>query len=251
MLLQNLQAEFIESMFSDIKNGDILNDPEHSVIYANNVISSLTRALENTYPMINKIIGDHFFQNAAKEYILRYPSTSSNLNEYGEYFSDFLKFFEPATEFDYLPEVALFEWTTHEIQTAGDADDFSLKDLEQYTPEEYPNLHFTLNPASRVLHFDYPILDIIELCENPDSGPINLESGGIDLLILRHGGKFRLIPLTPGEYTFLLALSFNQSLSVALDATLSANNEFLLEESLPKWIGSGVITGFYLHTTNS
>ena len=83
-------------------------------IYRNNVFTSLTDALEDIYPVVARLVGNEFFSYAAHEYIVRYPSRSGNLHEFGDRLPGFLGGFPPAKDLGYLADVAHLEWTWHE-----------------------------------------------------------------------------------------------------------------------------------------
>lgn len=121
MSLQNLQLEFADAIYSGNLQMESVLPVQNLHIYQNNVLTHLIQTLQNTYPLIEKLVGEDFFRICAKEYIKQYPSRSGNLNEYGEYFSDFLVKYEPVKELVYLTEVANFEWTCHILLTAASA----------------------------------------------------------------------------------------------------------------------------------
>jgi len=247
MLLQNVQDEFAELMNTDeSQNSDIITPAAHMKIYKNNMIASLQQTLQETYKMIVQLVGEDFFRLAAREYIHRYPSLSGNLHDYGEYFSDFLEEFFPVRNLPYLPEVAKFEWTAHLLHYANGGGELDPKSMESLSPDQFHELHFNLHPASALIQFQYPILRIIDLCKGEMDEEINLDEGGVNLLIIRRELEIMLVPLALSEFTFLSALNKNASLGDALDETLVIDPEFKLDEIFPKWIKDKTIVDFYL-----
>jgi hypothetical protein len=236
MHLQNLQLEFADNLFSSENQLDCILPAQNMRLYQQNVLVHLIKALRNTYPLILRLVGDDFFQITAKAYIKQYPSRSGDLNDYGEYFSDFLAEYQPLKDLIYLAEVAQFEWTCHVLLSAsspGRMDVFILKNLH---PDQYEQIHFQLHPACKVMKFYYPMLRIIELCEGNVDDTIDLGEEGIHLLIIRRHLDISLIPLTDGEFTFLSAIQENKSLAEALSASLEVDPMFSLEEKLSAWI---------------
>lgn len=236
MLLQNVQDEFAELINSNHDKGDLVVPAENISIYRNTMISSLTQTLSETYKMIVKLVGEDFFRQLAREYIHHYPSSSGNLHDYGEYFSDFLQELPVVKNLPYLEEVAKFEWTCHLLHFASDASQLDIKSLESFSPEQFQELKFVLHPASCVMQFNYPILRILDLCKGEIDEEINLDEGGVDLLLIRRELEVSLVPLSTGEFTFLCAIAANETLAVALDETLECDPDFKLDECLPKWI---------------
>src|SRR5574342_626775 len=85
--------------------------PEARVrVYWNHVFSSLTEALETTYPVVCRLVDRRFFGFAADHYIRSHPPVTPCLFEYGATFGDFLAHFPPCSAHPYLADVARLEW---------------------------------------------------------------------------------------------------------------------------------------------
>ena len=104
----------------------------------------------------------------------------------------------------YLPEVAALEWACHHLQFAADHAAFTISLLEKLSPDDYDTLHFQLHPASQLIQFQYPILRIIELCDN------KMNEGGINLLIIRREFDIELVSISTSEFIFLTAKKISQ-----------------------------------------
>lgn len=246
MSLQNELAEFAEIIFSEDEQTDILMPSQNMIIYRNNMTSNLVNTLLETYPMVARLVGEDFFRITAKVYIHRYPSRSGNLHDYGEYFSDFLAEYPPVKNLSYLAEVAEFEWSCHLLHFASDHAALDLKSLEKISPDQYHKLHFILHPASRIIKFHYPILRILDLCKGEIDEQINVNDGGVNLLIIRRDVEIMLVSLSQADFTFLTALHDNKTFSEALDAAMLIDSDFKLDERLPVWIQDKTIVDFYL-----
>ncbi|VVC77279.1 hypothetical protein AQUSIP_26060 [Aquicella siphonis] len=245
MSLQNAQAEFAEILFNDEEHADFLQPAQNMRIYRNNVQSTLGQTLLDIYPMINRLVGEDFFRITAKEYILKYPSRSSNLHDYGEYFSSFLAEYPPLHNLTYLAEVAEFEWTCHQLYFAADHGMMDIQKLESLSPDQYGHLHFTLHPACKLMKFHYPLLRILALCKGELSGTINVNEGGVNLLIARPEWDILLIPVSSAEFAFLAALQENYSITDALESALQLDPEFKMDEKLPEWVRHKIIVDFF------
>lgn len=243
MLLEDIQHEFYEALTNNESLG-CAQPIEHLVIYQNNIFSSLVKTLKDTYPLVCKLLGDDFFYMTAKKYIEQYPSRSGNLNDYGEYFNHFLSAFAPVRTLPYLIEIANFEWACHLVYLAANPIQTDFGSLETISPEQYEQLYFKLHPASRLMKFSYPMLHIIDLCAGKISGPINLNLGGVNLLIFRYEWNISLINLSLADFTFLYALQENLSLAIAANKASAIDKQFSLAKSLPYWIEKKVITDY-------
>ncbi len=244
MTLQNLQVEFVELLLGDEDNAEWLQPSSNLFIYRNNIFNTLLHTLRECYPLVEKLVGEGFFRTAARNYIVTYPSLSSNLHDYGQYFSDFLTEYPPVKTLVYLPEVAKFEWLCHSLTFAPNHAPLDIQLLSNLTPEQQQNLRFTLHPASYVAQFHYPILDIIELCQGNIEEITNLPEAKAYLLIIRRQLDVSIAPLNLAEFLFLSALQENKTLSQALEITMQTDPSFQLDEKLPEWIKNKTIVGF-------
>lgn len=248
MTLQNLQAEFIELLSShDVT--EAISPCANLSVYENNIHQTLIHFLQSIYPLIHTLVGDDFFRASAKVYLENYPSRSSNLLDYGEYFGYFLSEYEPALSLIYLPEVAKFEWICHELSFAPDHEAFDINTLENLKKDQYDQLHFLLHPASHVIHFHYPLLRIIDLCQGKSDETIDIDEGGVSLLMIRRSTDISLVKLSMAEYTFLQALSNGKTLSEATSNAIVVDANFNLEEKLPQWIQNKTLVDCYLDST--
>lgn len=246
MLLQNAQAEFVEALLgNDFTSGPVI-PLQHLALHRNNMLASLSDALQSTYPLVFALLGESFFNMATREYIRQYPSRSGNLNEYGEYFSTFLAGYKPIRDLIYLAEVAEFEWICHTLYTAPNHPPYAAHALTHFAPEQYEQLHFILNPAARLQQFHFPILDIVDLCKANSQQNINMNKGGVDLLLIRRDLDISLIALERDDYLFLEALSADLTLNDALHAAFSSNENYPLAEKLPEFIQNKILVDAYI-----
>lgn len=246
MSLQNLQVDLSEIILSSSTDVDWLKPTQCLAIYRNNIYDNLSNTLKSIYVMVRLLVGDDYFQSLMNDYIKQYPSRSSNLHDYGEYFKCYLAEIPSLRTLCYLEEVAEFEWLMHTLYFAAEHDALNINHLAHITPHQYENLHFTLHPASYLKQFKYPILRIIDLCNNDNTEDINLNEGGVNLLMIRREFKLMLVSLSPAEYVFLNSLNNGHSLSASLTAALIIDEHFKLEEKLPQWINDKTIVDFYL-----
>lgn len=97
--------------------------------------------------------------------------------------------------------------------------------------------------------FQYPIMDIIDLCKGEQNETVHLDKGGIHLLIIRRELEIALAPLTAAEFAFLAALQEDKSLSQAFETALSIEPDFKLEEKLPGWVQDKTLVDCYVENT--
>ena len=91
-------------------------------IYRHHVLTTLTSALEATFPVVCRLVDRRFFAYAADRYLRAHPPTGPCLFEYGDSFPDFLAAFPPCRDLAYLPDVARLEWAMNAALHAADVD---------------------------------------------------------------------------------------------------------------------------------
>lgn len=112
-----LQTELAQSVLAQAQTGFIerivttgLSRGRHLAIYRNNVFSNFREVLRAVYPVVERLVGESFFNYAADRFIRLYPSTSGGLHRFGGDFAEFLASFPPAADLVYLPDTARLEW---------------------------------------------------------------------------------------------------------------------------------------------
>jgi len=248
MLLQNLQYELADALMHAELAEDIISPSANLVIYQNNILSNFTAVLTETYPLIRQLVGDDFFTMMTHEYAQHYPSCSSNLHDYGEYFANFFTHFSQLDAHPYLKEVAQFEWICHRLFFAADATPLDTGRLREVIEQDYSKLHFMLHPACEVMQFHFPILKIIDLCQGQHDEVIDIHASGDYLLIIRRDLDIKLVALSEGEFYFLQALAQYQSVETALTLALEKDVSFNLEEHLVQWVNDKTIIDFFITT---
>src|SRR6185436_9928463 len=77
-------------------------------------------ALAAVYPVVQRLLGQGFFEYACDAFIRRHPPRSGNLHDFGAEFAEFLAGFEAASTLTYLPDTARLEWSWHVAFHAAD-----------------------------------------------------------------------------------------------------------------------------------
>ena len=252
--LRELQQQFSANIF-DANAEEVLGHVfsgtfdagQRTQIYRNNIITGFTEALRSVYPVVERLVGEGFFLYAANGYINRHPSASGNLHSYGAGFASFLSNFEPAQGLKYLSDVAKMEWCYHEVYHERDTASLDLEVLSQIDPTCYGSLRFELNPASRLMQSEFPILDIWRVNQEGYKGSqtVDLDSGGIRLLLLRNGEEIELHPLSEVDYEMLAHMHQGQELSECLDIVLSVNKDFDLNQFLTKYVTNKTLVDLF------
>ena len=211
-------------------------------VYWNHVFSSLTEALEATYPVICRLVDQRFFGFAADRYIRRHPPAGPCLFEYGATFPDFLASFPPCAGHPYLADVARLEWALNAALHAEDAVPIDAASLSTVPSDDVGRLALQLDPSATWIRSPWP-LDRIWRANQPDADPracVELTAGGVALEVRRGDDVVTFRHLALAELVFRSALSAGTTLARAADAAMAEYAQFdlaaairaLLEEEL-------------------
>jgi len=197
-------------------------------IYRNNVFISLTGALADVYPVVQRLVGEKFFAQLARRYIRFHPSRSGNLHDFGRELNQFLGGLSELENLPYLPDVAALEWACHEAFHAADINPESAKRA--------------LHPAVRLVASRYPVLAIWEANQAEDPGVVELDSGGDWLVVFRRDLQVEMSKSTPGEFALLAALRDDMTLGEACEAALAAEPGLDLVAAIGRIAANGLLT---------
>ena len=254
-LLRDLQLGFLRSVFSRDDTGfsrhivtDGLAGDQRMAIYRNNVFGCLTKTLEAAYPVILQLVGEGFFKRVATEFIYQNPSTSGDLHRFGGDFAEFLSCFPAAAGLAYLPDIARLEWLCHEVFYEADYDPLDINALARVPIERYNDLKFKLNPATRLFASRFPVHKVWEVNQPAYCGDqaVNLDMGGVRLLVKRNRHRVELQTLTDGEWTFLQGIASGMDFAGICDLTFQTDPLLDLNGLVSQSVARFVIVDFTL-----
>jgi hypothetical protein len=194
---------------------DGLRPEDRLGIYRNTHVSSLVAALRISYPAVRALVGDEFFEAAARAFIDVQPPKTAYLNAYGADFGDFLAGFEPASALAYLPDVARLEWAVNVALHAKDVPPLDAAVLASRTDADFA---FVPHPSVTLLRLTHPAEAIWRavLDGNEDAlTALDLSEGPVFLAIGR-GSGVTVEHLTEAEWAFSEALFSGVTLLRAL-----------------------------------
>jgi hypothetical protein len=188
--LRDIQAAFIHDAYTGEQTSAVylnkynLNSPERLDIYYNNTLLGLTDILTATYPVLQKIVGESFFRTVAHFYIKTNSQITGNRHTYGGELASFLRSYEPAASWPYLPDIAAIEWAYFQASIADDAPalDFSgLTDLIS----EHPSFIMSLHPGVHYIELNFNALEIWQEHQKNKIETIELQESPQTVLIWR------------------------------------------------------------------
>jgi uncharacterized protein len=220
-------------------------------LYRGNVQANAVKALTSAHPVVAKLVGDDFMGGVARAFAAATPSTSGDLNEYGEGFADFIATFAPAAELPYLFDVARLDWRVHRVHYAADVAPLDLEKLAAVAPQRMGELRFALNPACSVVESRWPLARLWEIHQHDYEGAFDVDwdAGGGALLVERPHWRVRVRALDTAGAAFLGACRDDASLADALARAQAVDGAFALEPRLAEWVKARVIVDLALPRT--
>lgn len=252
--LRELQLGFAEALLADEGAPPPFASvpPEHAVeriaVYRRALFANYRNALGATYPVVARLVGAPFFAAAVDAFVRAHPSTSGDLNVYGDAFPAFLRRYPPAAPLPYLADVARLEWAQDEANRAGESDatpDDVLAALVALAPEALPAARLALAPSCRLVSSAYPVLRIWQSNQDGYEGEdrVSLDEGGDALLVRREAAGVTLERLAASEFAWLDALARDAPLAAAIEAAAAVRAPFDLAAVLRQRIADGTIAG--------
>lgn len=187
-------------------------------VYRNNVASSLIKALEARFPVIERLVGEAFFKGVAHAFIRANPPRSPVLMDYGEAFPTFLATFPPAQGLPYLADVARIEYARGEAYRAADAEPVAPASLAPFAQADPNALRIVLHPSLRLVASDHPAFTIWRM-NQPGATPQRIAAPQPETtLIARPHDAVITLTIAPGEAAFLAALEVDPHFAHAAHA---------------------------------
>jgi len=213
-------------------------------IYQRNAAVTFRRALENTYPVLHRRVGDDYFAQLACEYRAAHPSRHGDLHWVGCDFSVWLLTRLQGSGYEWLADLARLEWACEESLQAAGARAPGVESLAEIPVERMTQLRFSLAPSLRCVDSPYPIWSIWSANQPDRPGhPVALDRGAEYVLLLTDVHGLALYQVAAADLAFIRTISRGDGLQASLDcAGLDADE---LPRLLGWLFGLGAITGIY------
>lgn len=221
--------------------------PKRFSVYRNNVIVSLTEALEQSFPATRHLLGDEYFKALARAFVTAHPPTSPVLLWYGADLSDFIAAFPPLASYPYVADVAHLEWAWLQSYHAEDAKVLDPQALNLVDAARVGDLQFKIHPATTLLNSHWPILSLALANRFAMGSPleINLDESQ-SVLVTRPEFDVQLQQARPGMDIFFSELRRGATLQNAATRACERNNVFALSECLSDLLTAGAFSDVIL-----
>jgi hypothetical protein len=216
-------------------------------IYRANTNASIAKALVAAYPVIQRVVGDEFFDALARACHRALPSVSGDLFDYGADFAEFLEQLPHTRSMPYLPDLARVEWAVHRAYGAADATAWDASSLAEVPEAHQAAISFEWAAGTSLIASDYPLARIWMIHQDDYEGEFDVDwSTAQRVLVARDGFRVAVSALSEGDAAFVAASLAGRSLGSAATDALNVDATFDLGALLSKSLASHLITGFTL-----
>ncbi len=215
-------------------------------VYRNNVVVSLTEALNVTFPVIRKLVGNAFFAAMARVYVQQHPPRSQLLMRFGDRMPEFLLSFPPVQGLPYLADVARLELALRTSYHESDTNPIEAAAIADLTGTDILSARLELAASLRMLRSDFPVFSI--WLANARSGP-KPQFNPENVLVLRREFDPEPTAVTLGQFDFVAALLDGKTLLEASNAAQSVEPDFEIDGILSRLLSHNAIIGIRLSET--
>jgi hypothetical protein len=187
-------------------------------IYRNNSNITHRMALEGTFPVIRKRVGDEYFRQLAHHFRLRFPSRSGDLHWAGRDFAAFLDDHLRGSDYAWLADLARLEWYCSEASVAIELPAAGAETLGRFAPEQLENVVFGLQPSLRLHSSSYPVFSVWQANQTENAPPVDQSSGPEQGLVRIHHESLEIRALAPDLFSYICATARGATLGEAMTA---------------------------------
>jgi Putative DNA-binding domain len=182
-------------------------------VHRDTALGGLAGALRLTFPTVDALVGEAFFDQTARDFVAEHPPRCANLSTYGEGFPDFIEHYPHAASLAYLGDVARLDLAVGRALAKPDTDVRREIALD-------PAVRLSLPASLSVLDLGAPadlIRDGVETGDDQLLAAIDL-SAPRWLAVWRTGRTIAVQPLSKAAGRFLGGILTGDSVEDALAA---------------------------------
>lgn len=247
--LRELQQRFMAALYDAAAPGPIaaidgngLGAAARLRIYRNSCNETHTAALRVTYPAVRALVGEAFFDQAARGYRHAFPSRSGNLQAFGDRLGDYLATLASCRAYPYLPDVARLEWLRQATILAPAAAAITPDAFRRRLGVATASTRVALHPSLHVIRSAYPLLRIWRYAMHP--GPAGLTLGAGECVVLwREDDEVAMGAVDAASFACIAALQRGASLDATRSAAAALDAGFDLGQCLGTLVDRGLVTG--------
>lgn len=235
--LRELQRSFAAALHDPAAACAVL-PPANLAIYRNNARAAFLSALELTFPVVRRRVGDDYFRQLAAHFRERSPSRSGDLHWAGRDFAAFLDDYLRDGDYAWLADLARIEWSRAECAVAATLPPLAVNALARFAAPDFEHLVFGLQPALGLHSSPYPVFTIWLANQAENAPPVDQSLGPECGMVLVRPDHVEVRLLNERLFSFLSALHRGLPLGDAMTRAnleveaLTGALEFIFSEGL-------------------
>jgi hypothetical protein len=190
--------------------------PANLAIYRNNARVAFLSALELTFPVVCRRVGDDYFRQLAIHYRNGSPSSSGDLHWAGRGFASFLDEHLRGGDYAWLADLARIEWSRAECAVAAALPALPATALARFAAHDFEHLVFGLQPALKLHSSSYPVVTVWLANQRPDAPPVDQSLGPECGAVLTRADGVEIRRVNERMFSFLDALQAGLPLGQAM-----------------------------------
>lgn len=211
-------------------------------IYRNNSRAMFEGALERTYPVLRRRVGEDYFRQLAHGYRERHPSRSGDLHWVGRDFPAYVSETLGDSEYAWLAELAALEWVCECALVATYRAPLGIEALTGLDPDALGDARLKLQDSLHCVASSFPVLDVWRANQPEAAGEaVDLALGGQCVLVSCGDEGLELREVPPPVLEFVRLLQQGVTLGEAVDGSALAPDE--LPRALGTLFEAGSVTG--------
>jgi len=236
--------QYFESFSAYLGSGDLehlhsvfpqAGDLSFAAVYRNGYLNNCIEALRASYPVIDMLIGEDYFNFLATAYVELKPPSESSFTRYGDTFPAFIEAQKAQHQIAYLADVAILDQAWLAAYFAADSMLLGVSDIEQWQAQgndigalvaclpESASIH-TVNHAVSALW------SMLKSGETPGQGMV-VEPLAESILVWRDTqDRVNVRVLSNAERVFVMALKTGGSFAAAAGEALALQTDFAFIE---------------------
>jgi hypothetical protein len=211
----------------------------------------LVECLLDDYPVLAKLLGRETFDELARAYVDRHPSSSPNLNFFGRHMASFLREtsvagLEPVRAF--ASELATLEWALVEVLHAEVAPPLDLAELQGLPPEAWATARLVVAEGVRLFRFEHPVNAFFQRVMADEDLPAVPGPAPSAVVVYRKELAIWRMDLTPAMTRVLAPIFAKRTIGEALAELEAHGDPAELEEaarSLSAWFSEWTLAGLF------
>lgn len=240
MKLNTLQQQFSDALL--YKNELIISEIREKVqfsshdllqVYRNSFVMGVTEALAITYRHTLSLVGDAFFNTAARKFILTHPPHENNIINYGDGFAHFLENLPQLKSLPYIAEMARFEWLLEQTSNAQlQSQRLDIEKLSALPEALFAAIIFNIPSQVTLFTSEQEILCLYRMLADNQVQETDLNKRCYLALKKQADFSVELIALTENQYLLLQQIANHHPLEKIIAADLQQFLPELLEKDL-------------------